>query len=134
MLRRNASLVALSALLAVGAVTVDGLGARPQDSAAAAIAARFPAADQTFAAHTPAPAPPAAVKDTSAPAKIFSPAGDCVREHWPYIADECLAADEGVPVKPVRTIIIERPAPQAKPAATVRLAARAAAAAVATIR
>ncbi len=130
MLRLNASLVALSALLAVGAVSADGLGARTQDSAAAAIAARFPAQDQMFAACTPAPAPAGAAEDAQAPAKIFSPAGDCVREHWPYIADECLAADEGVPVKPVRTITIKRPAtkaPKAKPAAAVQLAATAAA-------
>ncbi|MCC7348410.1 MAG: hypothetical protein IT538_13545, partial [Variibacter sp.] len=35
--------------------------------------------------------------------------GGCVREHWPYIADECLTRTDGGKAKPpTRTITIER--------------------------
>jgi hypothetical protein len=103
MFKINSPLIALSALIAVGVVTFDGLSARTPNTAATNIAARFPAQDQTFAAYTP----DATVNADAA--KTFVPNGDCVHEHWPYIADECLVSDEGVPVKPVRTIKIERP-------------------------
>lgn len=108
MFKINSPLIALSALIAVGVVTFDGLSARTSNTAATNIAARFPAPDQTFAAYTPDPAPRTVNIDRAA-AKTFVPNGDCVHEHWPYIADECLVSDEGVPVKPVRTIKIERP-------------------------
>jgi hypothetical protein len=37
------------------------------------------------------------------------PASGCTREHWPYMADECLSGTDGATVRrPARTITIER--------------------------
>jgi hypothetical protein len=106
MFRINSPLIALSALIAIGVVTLDGLNARTSNTAATNVAERFPAQDQTFAAYVPATE---IVNAGHAATKTFVPSSDCVHEHWPYIADECLVSDEGVPVKPLRTIKIERP-------------------------
>jgi hypothetical protein len=124
MFRVNSPLIALAALAAVGIVTADSLYARTSNTAATNIAARFPAQDQMFAAYTPA-ASAVTVNSDRAAKKMFVPSEDCVHEHWPYIADECLVADDGVPVKPVRTITIEKRVKT--PAAKVLVASSAAA-------
>ncbi len=105
MFKINSPLIALSALIAIGVVTFDGLSARTSNDAATNVAERFPAPDQTFTAYAPATE---IVNAGHAATRTFVPSSDCVHEHWPYIADECLVSDEGVPVKPVRTIKIER--------------------------
>jgi hypothetical protein len=103
-------LIAMAALAAAGlVVAIDMAQSRPQISPAAAVAERFPAANELMLAHnvgkaaqTSAPTVNPAKSDRVAPA-------ECVREHWPYLADECLVSSDGAkPRKPTRTISIER--------------------------
>jgi hypothetical protein len=88
-------LIGISALIALGIVAVDLAQSRADVSAAAQVAARFPHAHEMVI--------PLAKSDRM-------PASGCSREHWPYIADECLTATgrTTVPPRPARTITIER--------------------------
>jgi hypothetical protein len=87
-------LIGISALIALGIVAVDLTQSRADMSAAAQVAARFPHAHEMVI--------PLAKSDRM-------PASGCTREHWPYIADECLSATDGATVRrPARTITIER--------------------------
>ena len=104
------SLIAMAALAAAGlVVAIDMAQSRPQLSPAAAVAERFPGAHEIMVVHnvgkaaqTPAQAVNPAKSDRAAPA-------DCVREHWPYLTDECLVSSDGAkPRKPTRTISTER--------------------------
>jgi hypothetical protein len=97
MLPINRTLVLTAAIIAVGLVSVIEVAQSRQPSAAASVAARFPTQSEMFA-------------------NFKAPAGkaegeSCTREHWPYIADECLTPANGrvqQPRRPVRTITIER--------------------------
>jgi hypothetical protein len=99
------TLIAMAALIAGGLVAaMDMAQSRPQLSAAATVAQRFPGADEVMAAHNVGRAVPAAN-----PEKSSRQPAECVHEHWPYIADECLVSSDGAkPRKPTRTITIER--------------------------
>jgi hypothetical protein len=87
-------LIGISALIALGIVAVDLTQSRADMSAAAQVAARFPHAHEMIV--------PLAKSDRM-------PASGCTREHWPYMADECLSGTDGATVRrPARTITIER--------------------------
>jgi hypothetical protein len=87
-------LIGISALIALGIVAVDLTQSRADMSAAAQVAARFPHAHEMVI--------PLAKSDRM-------PASGCSREHWPYIADECLTATGRTTApRPARTITIER--------------------------
>ena len=87
-------LIGISALIALGIVAVDLAQSRADVSAAAQVAARFPHAHEMII--------PLARSDRM-------PASGCSREHWPYIADECLATTGRTNApRPARTITIER--------------------------
>jgi hypothetical protein len=110
MIATKKPLIAMAALIAAGLVTaIDMAQSRPELSASATVAQRFPGADEIMVAHNigkaaavPAPAANPAKATRTSPA-------DCVHEHWPYIADECLVSSDGAkPSKPTRTIAIER--------------------------
>ena len=107
MIKINKTLVVTAALIAVGFVAVNDLAqSRTQLSAAATVAARFPSQSEMMLVR--GAAGQAGTPDTAA--------DSCVREHWPYIADECLTATDGAKVKrPTRTITIERRIADASP-------------------
>ena len=106
MITINKTLVLAAAVLATGFVAaIDMAQSRTEPTAASTVAARFPAPAQMMAALNHAQ--PAA-EDRKAD-KVLMPSEGCTREHWPYIADECLTTTDGAKVKkPVRTITIER--------------------------
>jgi len=82
------------AIAALGIVAVDLTQSRADMSAAAQVAARFPHAHEIII--------PLAKSDRM-------PASGCSREHWPYIADECLATTGRTNApRPARRITIER--------------------------
>jgi hypothetical protein len=87
-------LIGISALMPFCIVAVDLTQSRADMSAAARVAARFPHANEMII--------PLAKRDRM-------PASGCTREHWPYMADECLTPTDGATVRrPARTITIER--------------------------
>lgn len=102
-------LIAMAALISAGLVTaVDMAQSRPQELAPAAkVAVRFPKSNEMMIAGLRI-APPA-VNAIAKGAKQPAPAATCTHEHWPYIADECLSAEEGAKARrPARTISLER--------------------------
>jgi hypothetical protein len=121
MIRTNKILLAVSAFVSVGfGAAIDLAQSRQPDIApismsqgATAVALRFPQADEMMVAKFVVPAQSKVVftprSDTQLD-KVFVPTQECVHEHWPYIADECLVARDGGKVhRPARTITTERP-------------------------
>ena len=111
MIKISKPMIALAAVIAADLVTaMDMAQSRTHEpSPAAKVSARFPQAGETLLVLKHAPAAPTG--HVSAPGKTdrLVPVGPCVREHWPYIADECLVTTDGNKVRrPVRTITIER--------------------------
>ena len=97
-------LIALAALVATGLVVADMAQSRPREATAAAtVAHRFPQADEMLAQRAGAFA-----VQTDQARKGNKAAPTCTREHWPYIADECLVNSGEAPRKPARTITLER--------------------------
>lgn len=99
-------MVALSAVVSAGFVTVYDMVATPDaQSAAAQVSQRFPAANEMFV--------PINVKPGAA---VATPKGDrasmtehCTRQDWPYIAQICLTSSDGKPIRKVsRIITVER--------------------------
>ena len=106
MFRINKTLVATAAIVAVGLVAViDIAQSRTEPTASQTVAARFPVKAELMAAiNLTSP-----TEETRPNDKGMMPTESCTREHWPYIADECLTANDGAKVKrPTRTITIER--------------------------
>jgi len=103
----TAGTAAVAAAAIVGFFAASGLAfSRAEPSAAATVASRFPTQAEMLVALNDNPQ-----IDTRSGAsdRGLAPASACVREHWPYIADECLTAPNGGTVKrPNRTITIER--------------------------
>jgi hypothetical protein len=134
MIRFKRPVIALCALLAAGVVTVIDLAqSRPQEaSPATQVAARFPQAHERATLVQPRQVPSASARSThisSAAAKgdkLRAAPTACVREHWPYIADECLSTTaSGKTRRPIRTITIERQfAEKPAPVAQAQLASR----------
>lgn len=92
----NKILVVTAAVIATGLVAAVDIAKSGTETAAATVAARFPSQAELML--TLDPVQPEATKP-----------GDCTREHWPYIADECLTRANGAQAKrPIRTITIER--------------------------
>jgi len=119
MITINKPMIAMAALIAAGLVAaIDMAQSRPQDtSPAAKVAARFPQANELMLTKVVQPTPAQSTASTAKSDKLRAPASTCVREHWPYIADECLVATEGAkPRRPARTIVIERRIATATPA------------------
>jgi len=102
----NKTLVAAAAVIAAGFVAAIDMAQSRTETAAATIAARFPSQAELMVSLDV----PQSLRSFSGKTdKIIAPAGGCTREHWPYLADECLTATDGVKVKaPTRTITIER--------------------------
>lgn len=100
--------VGMAAVIATGLVAATDLAlSRSEPSAAATVSARFPTRSEMLLALD---SNPPAVTRAGEVDRNLVPAPACVREHWPYIADECLTASNGGSVKPPsRTITIERP-------------------------
>jgi hypothetical protein len=106
MFKLNLTAVATAAIIAVGLVAASDLAmSRTEPTAAATVAARFPApAEMLIALQANPPVQTGSQND-----RVLVPSAACVREHWPYLADECLSTPEGGTVKrPNRTITIER--------------------------
>ena len=97
-------LIALSAVIATGLVVADIAQSRPQEATAAAtIAHRFPQANEMLAQRSGA-----FTIETDQTRKSDRATPSCTREHWPYIADECLVTTGETPRKPARTITTQR--------------------------
>jgi hypothetical protein len=101
-------MIALSAALSAGFVTVYDFSVNRQEQPAVQVAQRFPAADEMFAPFTTKPGGNVA-------AAFALPKGDralvagCLNQDWPYIAQGCLVSSNGQPVRAVaRVITIER--------------------------
>ena len=106
MITINKTLILTAAVLATGFVAaIEMAQSRTEPTAAATVAARFPATGQMIAALNHAQP----VAEDRKADKALMPSEGCTREHWPYIADECLVTTDGGKVKkPTRTITIER--------------------------
>jgi hypothetical protein len=102
----NKTLVAAAAVVAAGFVAAIDMAQSRTENAAATIAARFPSQAEMMVSLDA----PQSFRSLSGKAdKVIAPVGGCTREHWPYLADECLTATDGAKVKaPTRTITIER--------------------------
>ena len=97
------SVIAIAAVVATGLVIADAQSC-PRETAAATVAHRFPQADEMLAQRAGA-----FTVDINKARKGSKAAPTCTREHWPYIADECLTSVEGeAPRLPVRTITPQR--------------------------
>lgn len=103
MFQVNRTLVATAAVIAVGLVAVIEVAQSRQPTAAAVVAARFPAPSEMLIS--------VQLPGQAGQAERGTSGEGCTREHWPYIADECLTPANGQsrqPRRPVRTITIER--------------------------
>jgi hypothetical protein len=110
-------MLALSALMSAGLVTaVDMVVPRAEEpTATAQVAERFPLTSEMFA---PVSLATLAMNQLNAQSsvqmdqkgdKLAVPTTDCDRHSWPYIAQNCLVAMDGNPVRKVsRVITIER--------------------------
>jgi hypothetical protein len=97
-------LIALSAIIATGLVVADVAQSLPREATAAAtVAHRFPQADEMLA-----PRSGAFTIETDKATRGNKATPSCTREHWPYIADECLVTTGETPRKPARTITTQR--------------------------
>jgi hypothetical protein len=100
-------MVVLSAAISAGFVTAYDMVASPaQEPAAIQVAQRFPAADEMLVAM----AKPANI-DAALVVRgdRVTPADNCTRQDWPYIAQTCLVSVDGKPVRRVNRIItVER--------------------------
>ncbi len=107
MIKINLTAVAMAAVIAAGLVAATDLAmSRTEPTAAATVSARFPTKAEMLVALQEHPPVQTRGRESD---KSLVPAAACVREHWPYIADECLTTPEGGAVKrPNRTITIER--------------------------
>ena len=108
-------LIATAAVIAAVIVVADIAQSRPREATAAAtVAHRFPQADEMLAQRAGA-----FTIETQKGSKGNKATPSCTREHWPYIADECLVSTGETP-KPVRTITTQRRV--AEKAATLQIA------------
>jgi len=118
----NKTLVAAAAVIAAGFVAAIDMAQSRTETAAATIAARFPSQAEMMVSLD---APQSFRSISGKTDKIIAPAGGCTREHWPYIADECLTATDGAkPRRPARTITIERAVANASAIEPAKLASR----------
>lgn len=129
MITLSKPMIAMAAVAAAGLVAMlDMAQSSPQENPAATVAARFPqTSEMLLARNVGKPVQPAAAVTAPGKTDKLAPAAGCTREHWPYIADECLvSADDAKTRRPVRTITIERTPDGSSPAARtpVRVAAR----------
>jgi hypothetical protein len=107
------SMIALSALLAAGAVAALDMSDATGPSAAAQVASRFPAENEMFKP----------VSMTSFTQKLIEqqiqaegrkadrqPVNEtCTRQEWPYLAQQCLVSKDGQSIRKVNRIItVER--------------------------
>ena len=98
------SMIALSAALSAGFVTVYDAATRTDQQPAAQVSQRFPAENEMF---TMLNVKPGSVTTKSDRASL--PADGCTRQDWPYIAQSCLVSVDGKPVRKVsRIITVER--------------------------
>jgi len=113
--------IAAAAVIAAGLFAAADLAqSRTDPSAADVVASRFPTkAEMVIALNENTVIEPG----VGAAGRILMPAAACVREHWPYIADECLTTQDGRPVRaPTRTITIERQVAATATAKVLRMA------------
>jgi hypothetical protein len=102
------SVIALSAAMSAGFVTVYDMNRIDQPTAAVQVAQRFPVASEMFA--------PLTLSSNSAssfalPKADRAPlaADNCAGQGWPYIAQACLTSGDGKPMRKVaRVITVER--------------------------
>lgn len=102
------SVIALSAAMSAGFVTVYDMNRIDQPTAAVQVAQRFPVAGETFAPL----APSSNIAATFAlPKADRAPLANdnCTQQDWPYIAQTCLTTVDGKPVRKIsRVITVER--------------------------
>lgn len=102
------SMIALSAAVSAGFVTVYDVSRNDQQSAAVQVSQRFPVAGETFAPLTVKPATKSTFALPKADREPIAPA-NCTSQDWPYIAQTCLTSADGKPVRKVsRVITVER--------------------------
>lgn len=101
------STVIAAAVVAAGLVAVaDMAQSRTDPTASSVVAARFPTQAEMIIALNENTVVEPGIRVNGRP---LAPAAACVREHWPYIAEECLSTPDGRRVAPpTRTITIER--------------------------
>ena|SRR2546421_7104478 len=100
-------MIALSAVVSAGFVTVYDMAATPDaQSATVQVSQRFPSAGEMF---VPLNVKPGAAVATARGDRSALPAEHCTRQDWPYIAQICLTSADGKPVRKVsRIITVER--------------------------
>jgi hypothetical protein len=116
MITFNKPMIVTAALIAAGLVAaIDMAQSLPQEaSPASKIASRFPQASELMLAKlvqqpTQGPVSVSATKGDKLQVPANTAPSTCTREHWPYIADECLTTTDGAKLRrPARTITIER--------------------------
>ncbi len=113
-------LIATAAVIATLVVVADMAQSRtPELTAAAMVAHRFPQPNEMLAQRSGAFAAP-----TDQGRKRGTSTNSCTREHWPYIADECLTSAGEPARRPVRTISTERRIAENAAQPALQLAAR----------
>jgi hypothetical protein len=99
-------MVGAVALAVAGLFTaLDMAQSRPEANPATTVAARFPNAGEMLVFLTAVQPAAISPKSDKNPAPASS---GCTREHWPYIADECLTREGGKVQRPARSITSER--------------------------
>jgi hypothetical protein len=102
----NKVLIVAAAVIATGLVAAVDIAKSGTETPTATVAARFPSQAEMMVSLGTQTETPAAIQG-----------GECSREHWPYIADECLTTANGGQVKrPARKITTERPVVASVPA------------------
>ena len=99
------SMIALSAAVSAGFVTVYDASTRTDQQPAVQVSQRFPTAGEMFTVMTVKPAGATVVTKSDR-----APLSDtCTRQDWPYIAQSCLVSVDGKPVRKVsRIVTVER--------------------------
>lgn len=102
------SVIALSAAMSAGFVTVYDMSRIDQPTAAVQVAQRFPVASEMFAPLTATGNVAATFALPKADRAPLATAG-CTQQDWPYIAQTCLTSVDGKPVRTIaRVITVER--------------------------
>lgn len=103
------SVIALSAAMSAGFVTVYDINRIDQPSPAAQVAQRFPVASEMFAPLTATGNIAAAFALPKADRAPLAADNCAAGQGWPYIAQTCLTSTDGNPVRKIaRVITVER--------------------------
>jgi hypothetical protein len=106
------SMIALSALLAAGAVAAFDMSGATGPSAAAQVASRFPAEHEMFKPVSMSSFTQKLIEQQMQEGRKADkePVSEtCTRQEWPYLAQQCLVSKDGQSIRKVNRIItVER--------------------------